>query len=118
MLHQTRLEDILASPHEFDGRQVVVTGTYMRFHENQCLDCTPEDYDDLEDDQADKHFRYRVLLDTDENTKWIGFQVQYGKYLPVIVTGEYRHEPCGHRDLYRAQLTRIVSVEAATLSDT
>ena len=102
------LRDMLESLTRFDGQRLRVSGLFMRFHENTCLDATPSDDEQIAEESI--HKNWRIWLDCDGRTKWIGFQPTLGQYLPVIADGLYRHGNCGHCGIYPGKLTEITSI--------
>ncbi len=110
---ELHIRDLLASPQRYDNRRLCVSGVYMYFHENQCLDGNPPDGSDIPYDSDEE---CRVWLATDDDTQWIGFTRQYGQYVPAVVNGVFVHGRCGHCGRYQGQLTDI-SVVAAVAPD-
>jgi hypothetical protein len=110
MVSDIHIDELLASPRKYENQIVRVTGLFMYFQENQCLAGTVPD-DDVQDFDPDECFR--VWLDTDPKTEWIGITRKRGHYAPATVEGVYRHGACGHLNSYPGQLTQITSVVAA-----
>ena len=81
----------------------------MKFQENQCLEATSGEIDDIEFDVDEC---YRIWLETDEQTEWVGFTPRWGLYLPATVHGVYRHGACGHLNAYLGQITNVSRVVA------
>ena len=109
MVSEIHIDELLASPAKYENQIVRVTGLFMYFQENQCLKGNVPD-DDAQDFDPDECFR--VWLETDQKTEWIGVTRKYGHYAPVTVEGVYRHGGCGHLNGYPGQLTQVTRVVA------
>ena len=79
MPQHVAVTDILASPRAFDGCEVSASGIFMKFQENQCLEATSGEIDDIEFDVDEC---YRIWLETDEQTEWGGFTPRWGCICP------------------------------------
>jgi hypothetical protein len=111
---QVSIADLVACPQDFDGRRVRVAGTYMCFHENQCLDDTPEEWESEQATQEEdgEESCCRVWVETDEKTEWVGVKREFGVYVRVVGEGVYRHGACGHLGMYPGKLIEVSRVMA------
>src|SRR6187549_2719669 len=110
MVADIDIDELLSSPGKYESQRIRVTGLFMYFQENQCLAGTVPD-DDAQVFNPDECFR--VWLDTDRDTEWIGLTRKYGHHAAATVEGVYRRGACGHLNGYPGQLTQVTRVVAA-----
>jgi hypothetical protein len=103
------IRDLLASPERYHNCRLRVSGVYMYFHENECLDGTPPDDSDI---PYDPESDYRVWLTISDKTQLIGFTRKYGHYFNAVVDGVYIHGRSGHCGRYQGKLTDIRAIVA------